>query len=41
MSKAEAVCVDRCVAKFLSVHESVGKKMQEETQKMMAAAQQQ
>eukprot|EP01147_Barroeca_monosierra_P004899 gene4899-6902_t len=27
LSKGEIVCIDRCVAKFLEVHEMVGKKM--------------
>lgn len=29
LAKGEAVCIDRCVAKFLEVHESVGKRLTE------------
>jgi len=28
LSKAEAVCIDRCVAKYWEIHERVGKKLQ-------------
>jgi len=28
LSKAEAVCIDRCVAKYWGIHERVGKKLQ-------------
>ncbi|ENN70997.1 hypothetical protein D910_06865 [Dendroctonus ponderosae] len=36
IQKGEAVCIDRCVAKFLDIHERIGKKlgqlsMQDET----------
>lgn len=27
LSKGEAVCLDRCVAKFLDVHDRIGKKL--------------
>lgn len=27
LSKGESVCVDRCVAKFLDIHENIGKKL--------------
>jgi len=27
LSKGESVCVDRCVAKYLDVHEKIGKKL--------------
>lgn len=27
ISKGEAVCLDRCVAKFLDIHDRVGKKL--------------
>ncbi|KAK2723604.1 hypothetical protein QYM36_002071 [Artemia franciscana] len=27
LAKGEAVCIDRCVAKYLDVHERVGKKL--------------
>lgn len=27
LSKGESVCIDRCVAKYLDVHERVGKKL--------------
>ena len=27
LSKGEAICVDRCVAKFMEVHDRVGKKL--------------
>ena len=27
LSKGEAVCLDRCVAKFLEVHDRIGKKL--------------
>lgn len=29
LAKGEAVCVDRCVAKYMDVHERVGKKLTE------------
>lgn len=29
LSKAEAVCIDRCVAKYMEVHERVGRKLTE------------
>eukprot|EP00045_Choanoeca_perplexa_P022981 m.11538 g.11538 ORF g.11538 m.11538 type:complete len:80 (+) comp9838_c0_seq1:81-320(+) len=35
LTKGESVCIDRCVAKFLEVHDMVGKhmaKMQQQTQ---------
>jgi import inner membrane translocase subunit TIM10 len=46
LSKGEAVCLDRCVAKFLEIHDRIGKKltamyMQEQaTMKQMQAQQQ-
>lgn len=27
LSKGEAICLDRCVAKFMEVHDRVGKKL--------------
>jgi len=27
LTKGEAVCVDRCVAKFMDVHDRIGKKL--------------
>ncbi|KRX60081.1 Mitochondrial import inner membrane translocase subunit Tim10 [Trichinella sp. T9] len=27
LSKGEAICVDRCVAKYLEVHDKLGKKL--------------
>jgi len=27
LSKGEAVCIDRCVAKYLEIHERIGKKL--------------
>ena len=27
LSKGEAICLDRCVAKFLEVHDRIGKKL--------------
>ncbi|XP_065188664.1 mitochondrial import inner membrane translocase subunit Tim10-like [Sycon ciliatum] len=27
ITKGEAVCLDRCVAKYLEIHESIGKKL--------------
>jgi len=27
LSKGESVCIDRCVAKYLDVHEKIGKKL--------------
>lgn len=27
INKGEAVCIDRCVAKFLDIHERIGKKL--------------
>lgn len=27
LSKGEAVCIDRCVAKYLEVHDRIGKKL--------------
>lgn len=27
MSKGEAICVDRCVGKFMEVHDRIGKKL--------------
>lgn len=27
LSKGESVCIDRCVAKYLDVHENIGKKL--------------
>jgi len=46
IGKGEAVCIDRCVAKYWEIHERVGKRLQtmstqeEENVKMAAAAQQ-
>jgi import inner membrane translocase subunit TIM10 len=45
LQKGESVCIDRCVAKYLEVHERIGKKLtqlsmqdQEMQQKAMTAA---
>ena len=27
LTKAESVCIDRCVAKFMDVHDRIGKKL--------------
>lgn len=27
IAKGESVCIDRCVAKFLDIHEKIGKKL--------------
>ena len=43
LSKGEAVCLDRCVAKYLEIHDSIGKKLtalsmsDEQTQKKILA----
>ena len=44
LSKGEAVCLDRCVAKYLEIHDRIGKKLtsitmadQEAAQKLQAA----
>jgi len=29
LAKGEAVCLDRCVAKFLEIHDRIGKKLTE------------
>lgn len=29
IAKGESVCIDRCVAKFLDIHEKIGKKLGE------------
>ena len=29
LAKGEAVCIDRCVSKFLEVHEMIGKRLTE------------
>ncbi|KAF0289038.1 Mitochondrial import inner membrane translocase subunit Tim10 [Amphibalanus amphitrite] len=46
LSKGESVCLDRCVAKYLDVHERIGQKLtnisqaeQEQMKSMMAAQQ--
>lgn len=44
LSKGESVCLDRCVAKYLEIHERVGKKltsMSMQDEQMMAKMQQQ
>ena len=48
LQKGESVCIDRCVAKYLEVHERIGKKLtemsmrdQEMQAKAMEAMQQQ
>eukprot|EP00118_Oscarella_pearsei_P026740 m.310372 g.310372 ORF g.310372 m.310372 type:complete len:98 (+) comp51224_c0_seq1:21-314(+) len=45
LTKGEAVCLDRCVAKYLDIHDRVGKKlttmyMQDEAKQNAAASQQ-
>jgi len=47
LHKGEAVCIDRCVAKYWEIHERVGRKLQslsgsmdEETMKKLAEQQQ-
>lgn len=37
--QSEAVCTDRCVAKFFAVHQFVGKKLTDMQQSVMAAEQ--
>lgn len=37
LNKGEAVCLDRCVAKFLEVHDQVGKKLTSISQENVAA----
>jgi import inner membrane translocase subunit TIM10 len=44
LSKGEAVCLDRCVAKYMEIHDRIGKKLtsitmsdQETAQKLQAA----
>lgn len=46
LSKGEAVCLDRCVAKYMDIHDRIGKKLTQATQqdeetmkKMQAQAQ--
>ncbi len=44
LSKGESVCLDRCVAKYLEIHERVGKKltaMSMQDEQMMQKIQQQ
>lgn len=45
LNKGEAVCTDRCVAKYLEIHELVGKKLtsiqQDEFTKVQSAMQEQ
>ena len=47
LNKGEAVCLDRCVAKYMDVHDRIGKKLtnlsmqDEETVKKMQAQMQQ
>lgn len=47
LSKGEAVCIDRCVAKYLDIHDKIGKKLttlskqDEETAKKLMEQQQQ
>eukprot|EP00794_Sanderia_malayensis_P014184 gene14184-15662_t len=44
LSKGESVCLDRCVAKYLEIHERVGKKltaMSVQDEQMMQKMQQQ
>ena len=36
LNKGEAVCLDRCVAKFLEVHDQVGKKLTSISQENVA-----
>lgn len=33
LEKGEAVCLDRCIAKYLEIHEQIGKKLVESSQK--------
>ena len=46
LNKGEAVCLDRCVAKYMEIHDRIGKKLtdvsmqdKETVQKMQAQAQ--
>lgn len=32
LNKGESVCLDRCVAKYLEIHESIGKKLTQASQ---------
>lgn len=38
LSKGEAVCLDRCVAKYIEIHESMGKRLTEKSMQEQAAA---
>lgn len=40
LSKGEAVCIDRCVAKYLDIHDRIGKKLTTMTQADEAAMKQ-
>jgi len=40
LQKGESVCIDRCVAKYLEVHERIGKKLTEISMRDQAAQQQ-
>ena len=40
LQKGESVCIDRCVAKYLDVHERIGKKLTELSMKDQAFQQQ-
>ena len=39
LTKGESVCADRCVAKYLEVHEGVGKKLTDLSMKDQALVQ--
>lgn len=39
LSKGEGVCLDRCVAKYMEIHERVGKKLSSATMQNQEAAQ--
>lgn len=39
LSKGEGVCIDRCVAKYLELHERIGKRLQNATMQDQEAMQ--
>ncbi|XP_033627414.1 mitochondrial import inner membrane translocase subunit Tim10-like [Asterias rubens] len=41
LSKGESVCLDRCVAKYLEVHDNLGKKLTEKSMQDQQLQQQQ
>lgn len=39
LGKGEAICIDRCIAKYLEVHERIGKKLTQLSMQEQAQAQ--